>query len=367
MTGGGARLGDFRLLEPLARGGMGVVYRAWQISLDRVVALKLIAPEWSAEPACRQRFRTEALTAAVVEHPHVVPIYEAGEIDGEPYVAMRLIPGADLRRILRRERRLQPARAVRIVGQLADALSAAHAAGIVHRDVKPSNVLLTTTIAGDHVYLADFGLARVTPRTRAITEVGRCVGTLDYTAPEVLLGSDADARSDVYSLGCLLFELLTGRVPFPRQGDAATIAAHLNHPAPKLNLPGSIATRLDRVIGRALAKLPNERYARAVDLASEAETSLRQAADTTEHETRTRTSPCGQRAPADRSSTLAALLQRGDVRVVTVTGPNARCETHLAVEEPHLDGRRTLVLLGPFDPIAALEITLEPPPELIAS
>jgi serine/threonine-protein kinase len=228
MTLAGRRLGDYRILEPLARGGMGVVYRAWQISLDRVVALKLIAPEWSTDPTYRQRFRREALTAAVVEHPHVVPIYAAGELDGEQYIAMRLIPGRDLRSLLRRERRLEPARAVSIVGQLADALTTAHAAGIIHRDVKPSNALLTTTTAGDHAYLTDFGLARGIQRTHEITEVGRCVGTLDYTAPEVLHGHDPDARSDIYSLGCLLFELLSGRVPFSCHDDAAKIAAHLS-------------------------------------------------------------------------------------------------------------------------------------------
>jgi serine/threonine protein kinase len=352
-TSRGRQFGDYRILEPIARGGMGMVYRAWQVSLERVVALKVIAAEQSDDPTYRERFRTEVLTAAVVEHPHVVPVYDAGEVAGRQFLAMRLIVGSDLRCLLRWEGRLSAGRAIRIVGQLADALTAAHSLGIVHRDVKPSNVLMTRTTAGDHAYLADFGVARRRARGTGGTESLRCAGTLGYIAPEVLQGATADARSDIYSLGCLLFALLTGRTPFKGRDDAATIRAHICEPAPRLGLPGPIGARLDRVIGRALAKAPEERFARAIDLAADAQAAVTTLSAIGDEPTR----------PAVRTEgpTLPPVARREDLRVVTVTGPGANCETHVAVEQLLPDGARSLRLLGEFDPFAALEIELRPP------
>src|SRR4051794_39807185 len=193
----------------LGRGGMGVVYRARQGDLDRLVALKVIAPEIADDPAFVARFRAESRVAASVEHPNVVPIYEAGERDGMLFIAMRYVPGTDLRALLRESGSLHPSHAVRVVSQVAAALDAVHSAGLVHRDVKPANVLLAQP--DEHVYLTDFGLARQAAASTAATAGGQVLGTLDYISPEQLRGQRVDARSDVYSLTALLYQLLEGQ------------------------------------------------------------------------------------------------------------------------------------------------------------
>src|SRR4051794_20923240 len=236
---------------------MGVVYRATELRLERPVALKLIATDRAADDEFRERFDREARLAASLDHPNVIPVYAAGEQDGRPYLVMRLVRGTDLHRLLQREGCLPPARAAAIVAQVAAALDAAHAAGLVHRDVKPGNVLLDDA---DHVYLTDFGLTRLADTDTRITETGRWMGTVDFASPEQLRADRTDARSDVFALGCVLYAALTGTPPFLRDTVPATIDAVLRDPAP----PGPPG--FERVFARALAKDPAERYPSAGDL-----------------------------------------------------------------------------------------------------
>jgi serine/threonine protein kinase len=249
-------LGDFRPEEVIGRGGMGVVYRARQLTLDRFVAVKVISPEHSRDPAYRERFLREARIAARVEHPHVVPVYQAGEASGLLYLAMRLVDGPDLKTLLAVEGPFEPVRAVRLVCQLADALAAAHAQGLVHRDVKPRNVL----IAGAYAYLVDFGLARPVRGDDSLTTEDHWAGTLDYMAPELLRGRAAAPASDIYALGCLLYELLTGRVPFPAAYAAEKITAHLVRRPSQIAVRDPAVSRLEAVVQRAMAKSPHDRY-----------------------------------------------------------------------------------------------------------
>ena len=204
--------GGFRIESIAGRGGMGVVYRAVQLDLGRPVALKLIAADRAADPAFRERFQRESRLAALIDHPNVVPVHGAGEADGQLYLVMRYVPGTDLHRLLKRDGPLEPERAAEIVAQVAAALDAAHAAGLVHRDVKPANVL----IAGDHAYLGDFGLTRLLSSEEQLTETGQWLGTTDFSSPEQLQGERVDARADIYSLGCVLHAALLGKPPYPR-------------------------------------------------------------------------------------------------------------------------------------------------------
>lgn len=253
-----------RIEAVIGRGGMGVVYRATQLDLERPVALKIVAPELVQDEAARRRFVQESRLAASIDHPHVIPIHQAGEEGGVPYLVMRYVAGDDGRSLVRREGPLAPERAARIVAQVADALDAAHMAGLVHRDVKPANVLLG---AGDHAYLSDFGLTRHVRSISDATRTGHWVGTLDYVAPEQIRGGEIDARADVYALGCLLFFLLTARVPFPSESDEAKLWAHLTAPPPRVTAVVSDApAAFDDVIRRALAKAPDDRYPSAGDL-----------------------------------------------------------------------------------------------------
>jgi WD40 repeat protein len=249
---------DYRIEALLGRGGMGVVYRAYDQRLKRAVALKLVTPELALDERFRERFARETELATALEHPNVVPIYDAGEDDGRLYLAMRLVDGTDLGALLREEGPLEPARALAICGQAANALDAAHHKGLVHRDVKPSNVLLD---ASEHVYLADFGLTRRLEDATAPREDGSSVGTPAYLAPEQIGGTAVDGRADVYSLGCVLFECLTGSLPYGRGSRLATLWAHLEEepPKPSAERPG-LPSALDAVIARALAKDPEERY-----------------------------------------------------------------------------------------------------------
>jgi hypothetical protein len=246
---------------------MGILYLAVEPGLERRVALKLIAPEAAAEEIFAKRFADESRIAASIEHPNVVPIYAAGEENGVPYIAMRYVAGSDLGRRIAREGRLDPEVAVALIAQVANGLDAIHAAGLVHRDVKPANVLLSGQEGEEHAYITDFGVARNVATNSGLTQTGRFVGTLDYVAPEQISGGQVDARVDVYALGCLLFKLLTGEVPFPREGEAARLYAHLNDPppAPSLYVPAA-GMALDDVVARALSKQPGDRYPSAGDL-----------------------------------------------------------------------------------------------------
>jgi serine/threonine-protein kinase len=249
---------------------MGVVYRARDPRLDRTVALKILAPELASDPDFRRRFEREARLAALIEHPNVVPVYQAGEHDGHLYLAMRLIEGTDLRATIAAERRLAPARAARIVAQVGEALDAAHARALLHRDVKPANILLEPEGAGERAYLGDFGLSRRAGDER-LTHTGQWPGTIDYLAPELLQGGPSDRGVDVYALGCVLFEALTGRLPFQGESPVAKLWGHLSQAPPRPHeLRDELPAALDDVVARAMAKKPRERFASAGELGAAA-------------------------------------------------------------------------------------------------
>src|SRR5262245_15218763 len=222
----GILLAGYRIESLVGRGGMGVVYRAVQTGLERVVALKVIAPELLDDEDVRDRFLSEARAAASVDHPNVIPVHDAGEADGVAYIAMRYVAGDDLRTLVRRGGPLDPAEAAEIVGQAGAALDAIHRAGFIHRDIKPANLLVDLE---GHVYVTDFGLAKT---TLSRTSTGKWVGTLDYVAPEQIRGGRIDARADVYALGGVLHYALTAHVPFERVGDEAKLWAQLSAPPP---------------------------------------------------------------------------------------------------------------------------------------
>ncbi|SDJ51693.1 serine/threonine protein kinase [Lentzea albidocapillata subsp. violacea] len=253
--------GPYRIEQLLGRGGMGEVHRAYDTAHDRFVALKRLSPGYHDDEDYRARFRREAQIVARLREPHVIPIHAYGEIDDRLYLDMRLVEGADLADVIR-EGTVEPARAVRIVDQVASALDASHADGLVHRDVKPSNVLVTP---GDFVYLVDFGIARsVSPAATSLTASGSVVGTLDYMAPERFESGPVDGRADVYALACVLFACLTSRRPFSADGTAAQIWAHLNEAPPKASpLNPEVPAALDVVIAKGMAKNPADRYATA--------------------------------------------------------------------------------------------------------
>ena len=260
-------IAGYELETVIGRGGMGVVYRARQLGLDRAVAIKLIAGERADDPVFRERFKRESRLAAAVSHANIVPVYEAGEDNGLLFIAMPLIDGVDLGQILARGGPLKPDRAVGIVTQLAAALDAAHERGIVHRDVKPANVLVTRD---EHVYLTDFGVAKEIGDATGITRTG-WVGTFDYVAPEQASGAPPSPAGDTYALAGVLAHCLTGTVPFPRDSDAATLLAHLNAPPPAPStLRAGLPRALDVVVARGMAKDPAQRYPSATALAQAA-------------------------------------------------------------------------------------------------
>ncbi|MEA2481137.1 MAG: hypothetical protein QOJ07_3059 [Thermoleophilaceae bacterium] len=252
-------------IESLAgRGGMGIVYRATHLALNRLVALKVIAPDLAADPGFRERFKHESQVAASIDHPHVIPIYHAGEEDDQLFITMRYVEGTDLRRLIGERGAIEPPRAAEIVRQVGEALDAAHARGLVHRDVKPANVLIAYRYGREDCYLTDFGLTKQAGEEGGLTKTGQWVGTIDYVAPEQIHGRPTDARADVYALGCVLFHALTGRIPFQRDSDVAKMFAHVNDAPPEL--PPGLPSELGDVVRRALAKLPGERYPSAGDL-----------------------------------------------------------------------------------------------------
>lgn len=263
----GERFANHVILDVAGRGGMGIVYRALHEPLQRHVALKLITPALSADETFRSRFRRECQAAAAIRHPHVLPIYHAGEEQGALYVTMQYVDGADLGRILALEHRLAPPSAATLIADLADAIDAAHRSGIVHRDVKPTNVLVEHRGEAMHAFLADFGLAKCISQESQLTHTGAILGTLDYAAPEQLEERLVGERADVYALGCLLFHALTGQVPFPRETNAAKILAHLGSPPPSASaLAADVPEALASVVERAMAKRPEDRYPSAGEL-----------------------------------------------------------------------------------------------------
>ena len=270
----GRQLGGYRIESEIGRGGMGVVYLAEQVRLGRRVALKVISPELAHDDAFRTRFERESRLAASIDHPNVVPIYEAGEAEGLLYLAMRHVPGSDLKAALAGGP-LEPGRAVAVVAQIGAALDAAHARGLVHRDVKPGNILLEGSPPGERAYLSDFGLTKRLSSTSGITATGFVVGTLDYIAPEQVQGAAIDARTDVYALACVLFHALSGSVPFERDNDMAKMYAHANvDPPALLDAAPGLPRALDEVVRRGMAKEPGERFESAGDLGRAAEAAV---------------------------------------------------------------------------------------------
>ena len=271
----GALLAGFRVESLLGEGAMGTVYLADKTSTGRRVALKLLAPDLARDERFRRRFLREAELAASLDHPHIVPILASGEEGGTLYLAMAYVEGSDLRELLRREGRLEPERALELVEQVADALDAAHAAGLVHRDVKPGNILVTEGSDGEHAYVCDFGLARHVSSVSSLTGERGFVGTIDYVPPEQIEGGTIDGRADLYSLGCVLYECLAGARPFDRESELSVVFAHLNEPPPRLSdIRPELPDAFDGVFATALAKSPDARYSTCGELAEAARAAL---------------------------------------------------------------------------------------------
>src|SRR5688572_17378083 len=263
----GKVIAGYRIEERVGRGGMGVVYRAEHLNLRRRAAIKIIAPDLAESEGFRERFTREARIAAALQHPNIVTVYDAGEVDGMLNLAMQFIKGEDLAAILRRESRLRPYRAIDVCRQVASALDAAHAMGLIHRDVKPANVL----IEGRNAFLTDFGLTKQTGTQAQLTRAGDMVGTIHYVAPEQIEGRKVSARSDVYALGCLLYHCLSGQVPFAHETDVAVIYAHLSEEPTKLStLRRDLPEGLDAVVAKALDKSPDRRFPSCGDMISAA-------------------------------------------------------------------------------------------------
>ena len=253
----GAEIAGYRIGPQLGRGGMGVVYKAHHLRLDRAAAVKVLTPALAGNVEFHERFISESQMAATLQHPNVITVYDAGDADGLLYLAMQFVAGTDLRRLLELEGPLEPARALNILAQVAGALDAAHAHGLVHRDVKPANVLVDI----DRAYLGDFGLTKRFDATGGLTGVGQIVGTVDYLAPEQIDGGKVDGRTDLYALGCVVYECIAGRPPHAKDSDIAVLFAHVREePPPLSSLVDDIPDSVDDVISKALAKDVDDRY-----------------------------------------------------------------------------------------------------------
>ena len=259
----GTEVGNYRIEAFIDRGGMAFVYEATDLRLGRHVALKVLAPELSRDPEFQQRFLRESRFAASLDHPNIVPIYGAGEVGELLYIAMRFVPSGDLAAVLQKEGRLEPEHAISILTAVASALDSAHAAGLVHRDVKPGNILITGSDGRDpceHVYLSDFGLTKRASSMSKITASGMFTGTLAYIAPEQIHGRQLDDRTDLYALGCAAYECLTGVAPFVRDDQAALLYAHLSEAPAPLSSHRAELGPADAVLAKSLAKEPDNRY-----------------------------------------------------------------------------------------------------------
>jgi serine/threonine protein kinase len=332
----GSVVAGYRIDSRIGRGGMGVVYRAEHQTLRRQAALKIIAPELAENPDFRERFLREARIAAGLTHPNIVTVYDAGDIDGMLYIAMQFVPGQDLAQILHDDRRLGPYRMLDIARQVGAALDAAHLAGLIHRDVKPANVL----IDGRHAYLTDFGLTKDRETEDTLTRAGEVVGTTHYLAPEQVEGRKVDGRADVYALGCLLFHCLTGELPFPRENDMAVLYAHLHDEPPKVSEKRpQLPSGLDAVIAKAMDKSPERRFATCEELVLAARVVV-DAAGPLADSSSVRGRP---------SSVERAVPEGGDSHPTTTSavppdGDSSSIRTMTGMTAP--DGRRAIVLLA---------------------
>src|SRR5436190_355567 len=324
----GAQVAGYRISGTLGRGGMGFVYEAEHAVLGRKAALKTLLPELLEDGDFRQRFVAESQTVAALDHPSIIPIYDAGDAGGVVYIAMRYVAGGDLAQLVE-SGTLELERALDILEQVAGALDAAHAKELVHRDVKPANVLVET---GGRVYLTDFGIAK-RARSRGLTRTGFFVGTLDYAAPEQIRGEPVGAPADVYAFGCLLFECLTGKKPFDRETDVAVMHAHLLDPPPAASaVRPELPTAVDDVLAQALAKTEDARFTSCREvieavracLGGELVPTARPATVATAITTIETNLPPTPTPLIGRETELAALVElagREDARLVTLTGP----------------------------------------------
>src|SRR3954447_26777980 len=295
MLESGSLLGNYEIEALLGHGGMGVVYEALQLSLSRRVALKVIAPELSRNERFQERFRREGRSQAALDHPNVVTVHDFGEAEGHLYISMQLIRGPSLKELIARGE-LDLGRVQRILRPIADALDTAHEDGLIPRDFKPQNILVGSR---DHAYLADFGLTQALGEP-GLTRTGQFVGTLDYIAPEQIHGKPATRRSDVYAFGAVLFECLTGKPPYPRESDAATLFAHVSEPLPRVSelRPGAPPT-IDAVLNRALAKSPDDRLPTATAVMDELAAAIG-SAQLAPPPPRTGPAPAQKASPGDR-------------------------------------------------------------------
>jgi serine/threonine protein kinase len=271
----GSIVGGYRIDGQISRGGMGIVYRATNVALNRIYALKVLTPELAEDDRFRERFKREMRIAASLHHPNVVAIHYAGEHEGLLFFVMDFVSGSDLRDLLKDSGAIEPHRAVDLLAQFASALDAAHERGLVHRDVKPANILITVANGEEHSYLTDFGIAKRFDTVSGLTAQGAVVGTVDYMAPEQISGGRTDARTDIYALACVFFQMLTGRVPYERENSVAKLFAHVHEPPPPLE--GQLAElypTFGPVLKKAMAKEPADRYLSAGDFARDAAAAL---------------------------------------------------------------------------------------------
>jgi serine/threonine protein kinase len=335
----GFEIAGYRIQEALGRGGMGVVYRAEHPRLQSVVALKLLSPELAEDELFRERFVLESRLASSLNDPHIIPVYDAGEAEGHCYLAMRLVEGPSLRAVIRDEGPLDAGRAVALLAQVASALDAAHARGLVHRDVKPENILIATGGAsefGEHAYLTDFGVSKQLASSAGLTRTGQLVGTLHYVAPEQIEGRPVDGACDQYALGCVVYETLAGAAPYTRESDATLLWAHMNDTPPKVTAARSdLPTAIDAVVARMLAKSPKDRYASC----GEALAACRVALGGTRQAPRHRRRPVGRFALAATAGVGVVAGIAGVALFLTDSSPAGSTPTPVGLSESHSAGK----------------------------